>query len=61
MSNKFLSFFAVILMSLGWAACNNNTPKAVAEHFLLSVAKADLDQAKKVSDSTTIELLDQAD
>lgn len=61
MNNKFLSFFAVILLSINLSSCSSNNPKAVAEKFLLSVAKADLDQAKKVSDSTTIELLDQAD
>lgn len=61
MNNRFFSFFAVILLTLGFSACSSNNPEAVAEKFLLSVAKADLDQAKKVSDSTTIELLDQAD
>ncbi|MFA6150090.1 MAG: hypothetical protein WC716_02135 [Chitinophagaceae bacterium] len=61
MNNKLLSFFALILLGFGFSSCSSNNPKAVAEKFLLSVAKADLDQAKKVSDSTTIELLDQAD
>lgn len=60
MKRNILYLFVILSFTVGFIACTTNSPKAVAEHFLLSVAKADLDEAKKVSDSNTIELLDQA-
>jgi hypothetical protein len=57
---RILPFILVCGILLSLCSCSNNSPKAVAEKFLLSVAKADLEEAKKVSDSTTRELLDQA-
>lgn len=50
----------VFAMLIGVYSCTSNDPKYVAEKFLTSVARADLDEAKKYCDSGTIELLDQA-
>lgn len=60
MTRKFFPFFIAISLFLSLISCNNNSPKVVAEKFLLSVARADLDEAKKLCDSNTKELLDQA-
>ncbi|MES2477912.1 MAG: lumazine-binding protein [Bacteroidota bacterium] len=60
MNQKFLPFFIALFLSLSLISCSSNSPKAVAEKFLLSVARADLDEAKKLCDSNTRELLDQA-
>lgn len=61
MRKSAVSFLTIICLTISLAGCTSNNPKAVAEKFLLSVAKADLEEAKTVSDSTTRELLDQAD
>lgn len=55
-------FRIVIIFALliGIYSCNSNDPKYVAEKFLTSVARADLEEAKKYCDSGTVELLDQA-
>lgn len=58
--NKFSTFFIALCLSFGFVSCSSDTPKVVAEQFLLSVARADLDEAKKYCDSNTRELLDQA-
>jgi lipopolysaccharide export LptBFGC system permease protein LptF len=55
------SLLIIACLAICLTGCTSNNPKAVAQKFLLSVAKADLEEAKKVSDSTTRELLDQAD
>ncbi|MCC6186759.1 MAG: DUF4878 domain-containing protein [Chitinophagaceae bacterium] len=60
MFRNSLFFSLSLILVLGFSACNNNNPKVVAEKFLLSVARADLDEAKKLCDSNTKELLDQA-
>lgn len=53
-------FSLVVLLTMSFWSCSSNSPKVVAEKFLYSVAKADLDAAKKYCDSNTKELLDQA-
>lgn len=60
MKQKFFPFFIALFLSLSLISCSSNSPKVVAEKFLLSVARADLDEAKKLCDSNTRELLDQA-
>jgi hypothetical protein len=57
---KFSTIFLSVALSIVFFSCNSNSPKIVAEKFLLSVAKADLDLAKTLCDSNTRELLDQA-
>ncbi|WP_344825825.1 hypothetical protein [Rurimicrobium arvi] len=58
---KYFSLSFLLVLLLSFSSCSNNDPKYVAEKFLTSVARADLDEAKKYCDSTTVELLDQAD
>lgn len=60
MLRNFFSFTLLFTLTILFTACSSNSPKVVAEQFLLAVAKADLDQAKKLCDSNTRELLDQA-
>ena len=57
---KIAFIFVALYLSISFASCSSNSPKVVAEKFLLSVARADLDEAKKLCDSNTRELLDQA-
>lgn len=60
MIQKIVPFFIALFLTLQLASCSSNSPKVVAEKFLLSVASADLDEAKKLCDSNTRELLEQA-
>lgn len=57
---KQFRILLVCALLVGLYSCSNNDPKYVAEKFLTSVARADLDEAKKYCDSGTVELLDQA-
>jgi hypothetical protein len=57
---KQFRILLVCALFVGLYSCSNNDPKYVAEKFLTSVARADLDEAKKYCDSGTVELLDQA-
>ena len=51
----------VLCLSAGLMACNNNTPKVVAEKFLNSIyVHTDAEEAKKYCDSNTRELINQA-
>jgi hypothetical protein len=60
MTRKFLPYLIALLLPVLMTSCSSNSPKVVAEKFLLSVARADMDEAKKYCDSNTKELLDQA-
>lgn len=60
MNSKILFFSVSICILFAISSCKTNTPKAVAESFLLNVAKGNLDEAKKYADQNTQELLEQA-
>lgn len=57
---KQFRLLLVFAVCIGLYSCSSNDPKYVAEKFLTSVARADLEEAKKYCDSGTVELLDQA-
>lgn len=58
--HTFLWIGIIAFMALIQSSCTGNNPKDVAARFLTSIARGDLDEAKKWSDSNTVELLNQA-
>ena len=50
----------LLLISVAFVSCDTNTPKATAEKFTESMAKGDMEEAKKYMTAGTASLLDMA-
>lgn len=53
-------FLSLLFISVVFISCNTNSPKATAEKFTESMAKGDIEEAKKYMTTGTASLLDTA-
>lgn len=53
-------FLLLLFVSVAFVSCDTNSPKATAEKFTESMAKGDMEEAKKYMTTGTASLLDMA-
>lgn len=58
MKKVLLSLTAVLVLAMGFASCNSNSPKASADKFMTGLLHYDYEAAKSVSTEETKKMID---